>query len=256
MLDLFDTHTHLDADDFDADRDLVISRARQAGVRRLVTIGIGGSAATRAAIALAEKYDFIWASAGVHPHDAKVPVDLTELRQFAAHPRVVAIGETGLDYFRDWAPKDLQEQWFRAQVKLALEIKKPIIIHSREAGQDCLRILEEEGASAIGGVFHCFSEDAAFAAKLREINFLISVPGSVTFKKAEALRATIKAVPLEQIMLETDAPYLAPEPNRGQRCESALMVDTARCLAALKGLSLEELGTITTATAMKFFKLI
>ena len=251
---LFDTHTHIEAPAFDPDREAVIARARAAGVSRFVTVGAGGKfASAEAAIALADKYPFIWAAVGLHPHDAETPLDIGRLRKLAAHSRVVAVGETGLDYYRDWSPRDLQEKWFRAQIELALEIKKPLIIHPRNAGDQCLSILAETGAAAVGGVFHCYSEDEKFAAKLREINFLVSFPGSATFKKADELRRIIKAIPLAQIMIETDAPYIAPEPHRGKRNESAFMLETARKIAELKGLTLEEFARQTTETAVKFF---
>jgi TatD DNase family protein len=180
---------------------------------------------------------------------------MARVRALAIHPRVVAIGETGLDFFRDRAPRDAQEAWFRGHIELALELKKPIIIHSRDAGKECLQILQEMGASKVGGVFHCFSEDAAFAEKLRDINFLISIPGNVTFKKAEAMRQAVAGTPISQIMVETDAPYLSPEPNRGKRCESAFMVETARCIAKVKGIELEEVAAVTTQNALRLFKL-
>lgn len=254
-MELFDSHTHLDADAFAADREEVILRAREAGVTRIVTIGAGyGQDSMARALAVAEQHEGIWCSAGIHPHDAATPHDVTPLREHLQHPKVVAVGETGLDFFRDWAPADLQERWFRTQIELAHEFRKPIIIHSRAAGADCMRILREMEAEKIGGVFHCFSEDAAFAAQLSEMNFLISIPGSVTFKKAENVREVVRAVPLEQIMLETDAPFLAPEPHRGKRCESALMVHTAAMVAAVKGLTVEQVAEATTATACKFYR--
>jgi len=257
MVELFDSHTHLDAEDFSADQESVIERARAAGVTRFLTVGAGGGLqSTRNAIALCEKYDFIWASAGVHPHDAGQDINIDELRKLAAHPRVRAIGETGLDFYRNLAPRESQEKWFRTQIELALELKKPLIIHSREAGKECFTELSDLGAAKVGGVFHCYSEDYEFALELAKINFLVSIPGSVTFKKADQLREVVTKIPLEMIMLETDAPYLAPEPHRGKRCESSFMVETAKKIAEIKGLSLEELGARTTQNALKFFGLI
>lgn len=262
MLELIDSHTHLDAKDFDTDRESVIQRAKDAGVTRLISIGAGyGAESAARAIAISEKYDFVWASVGIHPHDAKSdpdqnPDQTTIIRSLALHPRAVAIGETGLDFYRDWgAPRELQEKWFRFQIALAIELNKPLIIHSREAGNDCLKMLRDGGAEKCGGVFHCYAENEIFAAELRKINFLISIPGTLTFKKADALRAIVKEVPLEQIMLETDAPYMAPEPHRGKRCESSFMVETAKMLAKVKGLSLEQVAAQTTKTAEMFFKL-
>lgn len=253
---LFDTHTHIEAEAFEPDREEVIARAVAAGVSRMLTVGSGaGFKSAQAAVALAEKYSCIWAAVGVHPHDAREPLDLQRLRSLAVHPRVVAIGETGLDFYRDWSPRDLQETWFRSQIELALELNKPLIIHSRDAGRQCLDILRELGAQRCAGVFHCYSEDENFAAELREINFLVSFPGSVTFKKADEVRRIAGRIPLSQIMIETDAPYITPEPHRGRRNESSFIVETARKMAELKGLTLEELARQTTETALKFFRI-
>ncbi len=254
--EITDSHTHLDATAFDLDREDVIERARQAGVTRIITIGSGGGFASASnAIALAQQYPWIWASAGVHPHDAAEPFDIARLEQSAINPRVVAIGETGLDFFRDWSPRDMQERWFRAQIELALRLNKPLIIHSREAGILCLEILQELHAEKVGGVFHCYAENAAFAKTLRGLNFLVSFPGTVTFKKADKLRETVSAIALDQIMLETDAPFMAPEPHRGKRCESAFVVETAKMVAKIKGVSLEELAQVTTENAKRLFRL-
>ena len=255
-IEIVDSHTHLDSKEFDIDRDAVIERAFARGVTQIITIGAsrGFDSASRA-IALAEGNDRIFASAGIHPHDAETPFDLDRLRVLAKHPRVVAIGETGFDFFKCLAPKEDQERWFRAQVELAREIKKPLIIHSREAGQESLSLLKASGASQVGGVFHCFSEDAAFAEKLTEINFLVSFPGTITFKKADLLREIVKAIPLSQIMVETDAPYMAPEPNRGKRCESSFVVDTLAALSTIKGVSFEEAARVTTNNAKRLFNL-
>jgi TatD DNase family protein len=257
-LQLIDSHTHLDSKDFLEDRAAVISRAQQAGVVRLVTIGAGGGdgfGSAKRAIAIAEEFPNVWASAGIHPHDAATPLDRGALKELLLHPRVVAVGETGLDFFRDWSPRDAQEIWFETQIELALEVKKPLIIHSREAGNECLETLQRKDAKEIGGVFHCYAENAEFAAKLRELNFLVSFPGSVTFKNAEALRETVRNIPLTQIMVETDAPYMAPVPYRGKRCESAFMVETAKMIAQLHNLSLEECAAILTANTIRFYKL-
>ena len=253
---LIDSHTHLDAKDFDPDREEVIARALQAGVTTLVTIGAGdGLDSAERAIALAEKYDFVYASAGIHPHDAGKELDLRKLENLAAHPKVVAIGETGLDFYRDWAPKDAQQRCFEAQIELARRTGKPLIIHSRDAGEACYETLERCGAKQIGGVFHCFSENGDFSKRLSALNFIISIPGSVTFKKADGLRQAVLETPLERIMLETDAPYLAPEPHRGKRCESALMLETAKMVAKVKHITLEEVARVSSETARRFFRI-
>ena len=255
-MEFFDTHCHLDATQFDDDREAVIERAVSAGVKKMVCVGgADGFHSTEKAIAIAEKYPFIWASAGLHPNVAQAAPDKARLLKLAEHPRVVAIGETGLDnHWKDVEPAQ-QEIWFRLHIEVALETNKPLIVHAREAGADCLRVLRDTGAKACGGVFHCYAEDAAFAAELREMGFLISFTGSLTFKNATALRIAAAGVPIEQIMLETDAPYLAPQAWRGKRCESAQMIETARVLAETKGLSIEEVARITTETANRFFKI-
>lgn len=253
-LDLIDSHTHLDSEQFDSDRDECIQRALAAGVTRLLSVGASrGLDSARSAIALAERYPFIWASAGIHPHDAGHDLAWGELEQLAQHPKVVAIGETGLDFFRDWSPRVRQYALFEHQIDLAVRVAKPLIIHSREAGEECLRILEERGAHRVGGVFHCYAENATFAERLKKIGFLVSFPGALTFKKSDQMRTVCKEIPIEQIMVETDAPYMAPEPHRGNRCESAFVVDTARCLAKVKGLSLDEVAAITTGNALRLF---
>lgn len=256
MIEVCDSHTHLDAEVFNDDRQEVIERAFAAGVTRIITIGAGdGFDSALRAQKLAEQYDKIWASAGIHPHDAATPFDIDRLKKLAGHPRVVAIGETGLDYFRNLAPVENQKTWFAAQIDLAIELKKPIIIHSRQAGADCLEMLQQSKIAHVGGVFHCFAENAEFAHKLAKMNFLVSFPGTVTFKKAQALRDTVKDIPLEQIMVETDAPYMAPEPYRGKRCESSFVVETAKMISSVKGVTFEEAARITTSNAVKLFKL-
>ena len=253
---LIDSHTHLDAEAFDADRHQVLARAAAARVQTLVTIGSGaGLTSARAAVALAQEHTAVFCSVGVHPNDASIAFDMTTLEELAKHPRVVAIGETGLDFYWEHAQAADQERWFRAQIALARSVKKPLVIHSRNSGSACFQILQEERAWEIGGVFHCFSEDSRFAARLADINFIISVPGNITFKKAEQFRQAVRDTGLDRLMLETDAPYLAPVPHRGKRCESAWLVDTAQFVAALKGVSLEELARATSATAERLFHL-
>jgi TatD DNase family protein len=253
---LIDSHTHLAAKDFDSDREETIQRAQEAGIAQMICVGAGyGAESAKLALALAEEHSFIFASVGIHPNDAAHPFDPLLLRDLASHPKVVAIGETGLDYYWNYASKEQQRLWFRHQIELALEVKKPIVIHSREAGEDCISTLKEYPVSEVGGVFHCFAEDAAFAARLRELKFLISVPGTVTFKNAELVRTVAKEVPLDQLMVETDAPFMAPVPYRGKRNEPAFMVETAKKIAECRGISLEELAIATSANASRLFKL-
>jgi TatD DNase family protein len=254
---IFDTHTHLDNQAFSEDRKDVVARARAAGVSRLLTVGAGrGLDSAEAAIALAEQYPYVYASAGVHPHDAGMELDIERLRDYAKHSRVVAIGETGLDFFRDWSPVDKQREWFCRQIDVALEVNKPLIIHSRDAGEECIETLRDNGADRVGGVFHCFAENAAFAERLAEMGFLVSFPGTVTFKNAVAVREVVRSIPLNQIMLETDAPYMAPVPHRGKRCESAFLVETARMVAEIRGIPFEVLVEQTTLNALELFKIV
>lgn len=255
-MEFFDSHTHLDSPEFDMDREEVIKRAYDRGVHYILNVGSGyGSKSAEQAIRLAGQYDFIWASTGIHPHDAETDMDPEKLKEFAQHEKVVAVGETGLDFFKNWSPFDLQEKWFRIQIDIALAVNKPLIIHSREAGEKCISILKEYNISSIGGVFHCYPENAVFAEKLHEINFKVSFPGTLTFKKAEKVREAAREIPLEQILIETDAPYMAPVPHRGKRCESSFVADTAAMLAEVKNLPLEEVARATTRNAKELFRI-
>lgn len=256
MIEIFDSHCHLHYQDFDNDREAVFSRAREAGVTRFMAIGAGGGfEGAQRAFDLAGAQPGVWASVGIHPLDAALEIDRKAIEKLAEDPRVKAIGETGLDYYKEWAPRDVQKEAFKWQIELARRLNKPIVIHSRSAGADCLQMLIDNGAAQVGGVFHCFSENADFAREASKINFLVSIPGVVTFKKNEELRAAIKDIPLEQIMVETDAPYLAPEPFRGKRCESAHVRITAEMVARVKGVSIEELAAVTTENALRLFKI-
>lgn len=252
---LIDTHCHLDSSDFDLDREQIVERALRSGVRKLICVGArDGFESNSQTLAVSEQFESVWATVGLHPNDATIAVDCGKLKELARASKVVAIGETGLDFYRDSAPTELQEAWFRAQIQLARELHLPLVIHSRNSARRCLDILVEMGAGSIGGVFHCFSEDAEFAQQLREINFLVSITGIVTFPKADALREALKSIPLSQVMVETDAPYLSPVPNRGKRCESAYVVDTARALAKLYDISFDEIAQITSQNAIQLFK--
>ncbi len=253
---LVDTHCHL-TDLSDEEVSQVIARAAEAGIEKLICIGASklDTSAPRA-VQLSERFPTIWCSVGIHPHDAGAFARLPQhVKELATHRRVVAIGETGLDFFRDWAPVASQESLFRDSIQLALLVKKPLIIHCREALEETIKILQEEQAAQVGGVFHCYSGDAAFAARLQAINFLVSFPGNLTFKKAEGIRAAAKGIPLTQIMLETDSPYMAPEPFRGGPSESRHVREIALKLAEVKGLPLEEVANTTTNNARLLFKL-
>lgn len=255
-LHLVDTHAHMDFDEFAQDLDGYVSRANQAGVKSIISIGSSsGLESAPRAIAVAERFTNVWATAGVHPNEANIAFDIDALEKFAQHPKVVAIGETGLDYYRDHATPQNQDLWFRAQIELAIKLNKPIIVHCRQTAADCLKVLKETNAQKVGGVFHCFSETAEFAAELRKLNFLVSFTGIITFKNATALREAAQNIPVEQMLVETDAPYLAPEPYRGKTCESAYTLETAKTLAKIKGLGIGELAKITTQNAKNLFKI-
>ena len=263
--ELTDTHAHLDFPRFKNDRERVIERAGAAGVKAIINVG-ASLASSQAAVALAEAYPQIYAAVGVHPHDAKTVTGetLEELRALALHPKVVAIGEIGLDFFRDLSPRDKQRQAFKQQLALAGEIRKPVIIHDRDAHSQIMAILRRwvEGGhqpSAIShkptGVLHCFSGDLAMAQEAIELGFYISIAGPLTFKKARRLRELVRQLPLEKLLVETDCPYLTPHPHRGKRNEPAYVKFVAQEVARVKGLSLEEVARITSSNAQALFAL-
>jgi TatD DNase family protein len=252
---LIDTHAHLDSPKFDNDRDEVITRALQAGIDTIVNIGFNRETIP-STMALAEQYPFIYAAVGWHPTDAvdmKLEEDLAWIEQLCGHPKVVAIGEIGLDYYWDTSPKELQQTVFREQIRLARRVNKPIIIHNRDAHEDIVRLLREEKASEVGGIMHCFSGSWETAKQCLELNFHISFGGPVTFKNARVPKEVLERVPLDRLLLETDAPYLTPHPHRGQRNESAYVRLVAETAAQIKGLYLEEIAIITSDNGRRCF---
>lgn len=257
---LIDTHTHLDDARYDGDRDAMIERARGAGVGTLVTIGCD-LVTSRAAVALADRYPFIYATVGAHPHEVKhiVPGWYEELRELATHPKVVGYGEIGLDYHYDHSPRDTQQARFREQIRLARALDLPVVIHTREAQEDTVAILKEERAGEVGGVFHCFSGDAWLAKDALDLGFYLSFSGVITFQNAAMLREIVRTVPLDRILVETDCPYLTPVPHRGRRNEPAHVRLVAEKIAEIKGpieaIGLEEVGRITSENARRLFKL-
>lgn len=252
---LLDTHCHLEMAEFDEDRDAVIQRAKEAGIDAVITVGsdLKGNIGS---LRLSEKYDFIYSSVGIHPHDAK---DFTEevykkVRGWAASSsKIVAIGETGLDYHYDNSPRDIQKEVFKKHLLLAKELELPVIIHSREAKKDTLEILRDSGINR--GVLHCFSGDMDMAEKAMEMGLYISIAGPVTFKNAKKLRETAEAIPDDYLLIETDAPYLTPEPFRGRRNEPSFLVNTAQKIAELRKVSLEDIARITTLNAKRLFRI-
>ncbi|MFD1957248.1 TatD family hydrolase [Paenibacillus thailandensis] len=254
---LFDTHAHLDSSKFDNDRSEVIKRAREAGVELIVNIGFNRETIP-STIALAEQYDFIYAAVGWHPVDTidMQPGDLEWIERLSAHPKVVAIGEIGLDYHWDTSPKELQQQKFREQIALAKKVKKPIVIHNRDAHEDVVRILKEEHASEVGGIMHCFSGSWETAKLCLDMNFYISFGGPVTFKNARVPKEVLAKVPLDRLLIETDCPYLAPHPFRGKRNETSYVALVAEAAAEITGKTVEEIGRITTENGKKCFRLL
>ncbi len=251
---LFDTHVHLNADQFNEDVEEVIKRALEAGVENMVVVGFDRPTIEKA-MELVEKYEFIYASIGWHPVDAidMTDEDLKWIEELSSHPKVVAIGEMGLDYHWDKSPKDIQKEVFRKQIQLAKKVKLPIVIHNREATQDIVEILKEEQAAEVGGIMHCFSGSAEIAKECVEMNFLISLGGPVTFKNAKKPKEVAVEIPLEKLLIETDCPYLAPHPYRGKRNEPSYVKLVAEQIAELKGLTIEEVAEATTLNAKKLF---
>jgi len=251
---IVDTHAHLTLEGLRGEVAGVLARAREAGVGAVITVGID-PADSRAAVALAEATEGVWATVGVHPHDAAglAESDLDDLASLTASPKVVAWGEVGLDFYRNRSPREDQERWFREQVVRARELGLPLVVHDRDAHAETLAILRDEARGGLRGVFHCFSGDEAFAREVLDLGFHLSVPGTVTYPKNEQLRRVVAAVPLERVLLETDCPYLAPQPVRGKRNEPAYAVHTAREVARIRGLELEDVARITTRASRELF---
>jgi TatD DNase family protein len=260
-----DSHAHLEMEQFNADRDAMLQRAKDAGVETILAIGSGtGPGSLDCAIQLAEQHAFVYATIGIHPHEAKLAsdADFEELAQLAKRPKVIAWGEIGLDYFYDHSPRDLQQQVFLKQLELAQAAKLPIVIHCRpsdnsdDAWEDCLRLLGEKWvSSARGGILHCFTGSWTHAERALSMGFMISFAGNVTFPKAQQIREAAKQVPLDRMLIETDSPFLAPVPHRGKRNEPSFVKETARQLAELRGLSTEEIGAQTAKNFYRFFSL-
>jgi TatD DNase family protein len=255
-----DSHCHIDGAEYDADREDVISRARDAGVGTMLNVGAGDphSGAFERAVELAEKHTDIYAAVGVHPHDAKLFTDRAEQRLVdlvKQSRRVIAWGEIGLDYHYDHSPREVQREVFERQLRLARSLDLPVVIHSREADDDTIAILREELTDyERGGVMHCFGGSMEMARSAIALGFFVSFAGNLTFKKAEDLRDVARQLPLDRLLVETDCPYLTPVPFRGKRNEPARVVETARCLAELHGQELKEIGHITSENFAKLFR--
>jgi TatD DNase family protein len=246
---LVDSHCHLDDPQFDADREAVIQRALEAGVGQMLAVG-SGPPDLEAGIRLAEAWPHIFASVGVHPHEASKATQETfeRMQELLAHPKVVAIGEIGLDYHYDFSPREVQREVFSRQLAMA---RKPVIIHTREAWDDTLRLLREH--PSVTGVFHCFSGGPEEAEQVLEMGFYLSFAGVVTFPKAQQIQEAARMAPSDRLLVETDAPYLAPVPRRGKRNEPAFVLETARRVAELRGESLDQLAAATTENFRRVF---
>jgi TatD DNase family protein len=256
MPELFDTHAHLHFPEFDPDRAETLARARAAGVTRLLTIGTE-VATSRAAIALAEAEPGVWAAVGVHPHDAANADEaaLDEIERLAGAARVVAVGEIGLDFFRDLSPRDAQARVFRRLIGAARRARKPVIVHCRDAHADVLAILGEERASEVGGIMHCFSGDVAVARRCLDLGLLVSLAGPVTYPNARALPDVARFVPADRLVIETDCPFLPPQGYRGKRNEPAYLALTAARVAELRGEPLEDFARRASDNARRLFGL-
>jgi TatD DNase family protein len=260
-----DSHAHLDGKQFDSDREQVIARAREAGVRTMVAIGNGdGPPDLDAGIRLADKHPFMYATVGIHPHEARLAdtAAYQTMEQLSRHPKVIAWGEIGLDYHYDHSPREIQKQVLARQMELAAVAKLPIVIHCRpsdgsdNAWEDCLSLIKDLWApKGLGGILHCFTGSWAQARRALNMGFVISFAGNLTFPKAQQIRDAALEVPLDRMLIETDSPYLAPVPHRGKRNEPAFVKETARKLGELRGFSADEIGEQTSRNFYNFFKL-
>jgi TatD DNase family protein len=255
---MIDSHCHLDAESFAGDLSAVLQRARAAGVNQMICIGSGHDIrSARSSVALAAQESDIYATVGIHPHDVRgmAESDWTELADLVLAPRVVGVGETGLDYHYDHSPRELQQAAFRRFVTLARAARKPVISHVRDAHADAAMILREERATEVGGVIHCFSGGVDDARGYLDIGQHLSFSGILTFKKAEDIRAAARFVPLDRLLVETDAPYLAPIPCRGQRNEPSYVIHTLEALARIRGITIQEADRVTTENTRRLFGL-
>jgi TatD DNase family protein len=253
---LFDTHVHLDAEAFAEDRHEVIARAHANGVQSMINVGFNRETIP-STIELAEQYDFIYAAVGWHPQDAKdcSPQDLEWIARLMTHPKVVALGEIGLDYYWDTSPKDVQQRIFCEQIEIAKQARKPIVIHNRDAHQNVVETLRQQAAREVGGVMHCFSGSWEIARQCLDLDFYISLGGPVTFKNAKTPKEVAANVPLERLLIETDAPYLAPHPYRGKRNETSYVELVARAIAEIRNMDYAEIVYITHENAKKLFSI-
>ena len=250
----FDSHAHYDDERFNEDRDKLLQNLKNEGVSYVINIGSCVETSLKS-IELAQRYDFIYASLGIHPHyvEGIKDNDITIIEKEIKNNKVVAIGEIGLDYYYDNSPRDLQKHWFLQQLKLAKRAKLPVIIHDRDAHEDTMEIIKKEDISSIGGVLHCYSGSTEMANELVGMGFYISIPGTVTFKNSKKIKDVVKNIPIEKMLIETDCPYLAPEPHRGKRNYSAYLKYIAEAIAQIKEIPVEEVAQITSDNTKKLF---
>jgi TatD DNase family protein len=258
-LEIIDSHAHLEFEQFNEDRDAVLQRARDAGLTTILAIGgAGGPDELNSAVPFAETHDWIYATAGIHPHEAKLATEahFRHLEELTRHPRVIACGEIGLDYFYDHSPRDVQQKVFRRQLEIAGAAKLPIVIHCRDAWPGCIEILESDWrASGLGGIFHCFTGNLDDAQRGIDMGFLVSFAANITYPKMQPLRDVAGKLPLDRILTETDSPFLPPQPLRGKRNEPANVVEVARTLATVRNLNPEEVARVTAQNFRRFFHL-
>jgi TatD DNase family protein len=255
---LIDSHAHIQGKEYSGEVEAVIERARAAGIEKIIAVGGAGDMSSNTdAIALAESFANVYATVGMHPHDAKdVGEDeLRALRELTAHGKVVAIGETGLDYYYNHSPREVQRRVFKQFIRLARETRLPIVVHERDAAQEAGELLRAEGGGELRGVIHCFTGNYEAARAYLDLGFYLSFTGIITFKKAEPLRDVVRKIPLDRMLVETDAPYLTPVPHRGRRNEPAYVRLVAETAANVRGITVEEVGRITSANAQNLFKI-
>jgi TatD DNase family protein len=258
-VEIIDSHAHLEFPQFDEDRAAMLERARAAGIKTLLAIGSGtGPDRLNAAIPFAEEYDWIYATIGIHPHEAQLATEehFARLDELAKHPRVIAWGEMGLDYYYDHSPRDVQQRVFRRQLGQAREAKLPIVIHCRDAWDDCLAMMEQDWKpTGLGGILHCFTGTLADAQRGLDMGFMVSFAGNVTYPKMQHLRDVAKELPMERLLTETDSPFLPPQGKRGKRNEPANVVEVAQALANVRNSTSEEIAATTAANFRRFFRL-
>jgi TatD DNase family protein len=255
---LIDSHAHIQGKEYADEREAIIARACQAGVEKIIAVGGAGDMTSNAeAVALAESFPNIYATVGMHPHDAKDvgAKDLAKLKELAAHPKVVAVGETGLDYYYSHSPHDVQRRVFGQFIQMARETDLPIVVHERDAAQEAAELLRSEGSGKLRGVIHCFTGNYEAACAYLDLGFYLSFTGIITFKNAEPLREVVQKVPLERMLVETDSPFLTPAPHRGKRNEPAYVRFVAGTIAEIKGITLEKVAQVTTKNVQNLLKI-